>query len=149
MTRITARRGNRYDQTTFSDAAAGTHGDCCRACVATILQIDPATLPHPIKDGGWNTAFHKALREMGYALRTVDYDRRLSPDAMIRDVNWGGYEVPRIVMAAGMSPRGVRHAVVYDRFAERVVHDPHPSRAGLVEIEAFDYIAPFPAPEAA
>jgi len=55
-----------YDQTTYSDKEAGTHGDCFRATVCTILQIDPATMPHPINsEGGWNLGFHKALRGLG------------------------------------------------------------------------------------
>lgn len=37
----------------------------------------------------------------------------------------------RIVIAAGMSPRGVRHCVLWQRGA--MIHDPHPSRAGLAE----------------
>ena len=76
-----------YDQTTFSDPDAGTHGDCCRACCATILQIDPAQLPHPIKGDGWNPAFHRVLREMGFALRSIDYDERYAPNAVITDTS--------------------------------------------------------------
>lgn len=137
-----------YDQTTFSDPDRGTHGDCCRACVATIMQIDPATLPHPISlGGGWNTKFHAALRDLGAAIRSISYDPAFAPDCEIRDASWGGFVVPRIVMAAGPSPRGEwLHAVVWDRLADRLVHDPHPSRAGLVRIQAFDYIGPYPVP---
>lgn len=127
-----------YDQTTFSDRDAGTYGDCCRACVATLLQIDPQTLPHPIgPDGQWHMPFHKALRDIGWSIRSIDYDPQLAPDCTIRDQNWGGFQVPQLVMAAGRSPRGKwLHAVIWDRLADRMVHDPHPSRAGLVSIEA-------------
>lgn len=138
-----------HDQTTFSDPEAGTHGDCCRACVATLLQIDPAILPHPIKtEGVWNMEFHRVLREMGYAIRSVTYNPDMTPDCVIQDVNWSGFIVPDLVMAAGPSPRGPwLHAVVWHRPAHAMVHDPHPSRAGLTRIESFDYLAPYPAPE--
>jgi len=137
-----------YDQTTFSNREAGEHGDCCRACVATILQVCPETLPHPIAQGGiWNTKFHAALRELRYAIRSVSYDPSLPPECAIMDVNWGDFEVPRVVMTAGKSPRGDwLHAVVWDRFAHRMVHDPHPSRDGLISVESFDYLAPYPKP---
>lgn len=137
-----------YDQTTFSDRKAGSHGDCCRACVATLLQIAPDPLPHPIKpDGTWNTKFHAALRDLGYSIRSIDFDPEYAPNCEIRDQSWGNVLVPRLVMAAGKSPRGDwLHAVVYDRLAQRVVHDPHPSRAGINDITAFDYLAPYPRP---
>ena len=139
-----------YDQTTFSDAEAGTHGDCCRACVSTLLQVQPESLPHPLRDDGeWNTRFFHVLQEIfGLAIRSVDHNPKLLPSTEIYDTSWGDFRVPRLVMAAGMSPRNVRHAVIYDRLAQRMVHDPHPSRAGILEIEAFDYLAPYPAPEA-
>lgn len=143
-----------YDQTTFSDRDAGTHGDCCRACVATILQIDPDQIPHPINEvgdpkGEWNPQFHAYLRSIGYSLRIVDYGAEgdmMNPD--LRDANWGGAVIPRIVMAAGPSWRGPwMHAVVWDRYAGRMIHDPHPSRAGLIEILALDYLGVYPCPE--
>ncbi|WP_288927255.1 hypothetical protein [uncultured Maritimibacter sp.] len=136
-----------YDQTTFSNKSAGTHGDCCRACCATILQIDPSDLPHPIAENGeWNMAFHRALRERGYSLRTVKNLPEWAASLEAIDTGWGDFVIPRIVMATGISPRGVRHAVVYDRLAQRMIHDPHPSRAGIEVIDDFDYLGPFPCP---
>ena len=137
-----------FDQTTFSDVNAGTHGDCFRATVCTVLQVNPETLPHPIApDGGWNRAFHKALREMGWMARTIDFDCDNDPAASDPDLHViypRFFRIPRVVLAAGMSPRGVRHSVVWDRIAGRMIHDPHPSRAGLDYIEAFDFLMPIP-----
>lgn len=138
-----------YDQTMFSDPEEGTHGDCARACVATLLQIPPSSLPVPINQetGEWNTKFHAALRDLGYSMRSVDYHVDYAPDAVIVDLSWGGFKVPRVVMAGGRTARGAHlHAVIYDRLAERVLHDPHPSRAGLTEILSFDYLGPYPKP---
>ena len=130
-----------YDQTTFSDAAAGTHGDCFRATVCTLLQIAPATLPHPIlAGGGWNGAFHKALRELGWVARTMDYDEAMARHPDLKTDR--GWPIPRVVLAAGLSERDVRHSVVWDRIAARMIHDPHPSRAGLLDIDAIDFLMP-------
>lgn len=128
-----------YDQTTFSDKKKGTHGDCARACIATLLQIRPDSFPHPIaSDGNWNGAFMKHLRKMQWSYRTVDF----TTAEIIYDTSWMDYVLPQIVMAVGISPRGVRHAVIYNRDTMQIVHDPHPSRAGLETFEAFDYLAP-------
>ena len=138
-----------HDQTTFSDRRAGTYGDCARACVATILQCPAEDFPHPIGAGGaWNTAWFKALRDRGLALRSIDYDPDCDGETVIRDIHWGGFRVPRIVIATGPSPRGVRHAVVWDRLARRMIHDPHPSRKGIGRIASFDYLGPWPRPDA-
>lgn len=137
-----------YDQTTFSDSKAGTHGDCFRACVCTMIQLDPSELPHPIApDGGWNTKIFGALRDRGLAVRTMGVTAETMLMKVLVDLHWGAFEVPQIVMAAGMSPRGVRHSIIWNRTTRSMVHDPHPSRAGLVEIDAFDYVAPFPPPK--
>ena len=132
-----------FDQSTFSDEAAGTHGDCNRACVATICQVDPETLPHPIaSDGFWNGGYLRALREqLGVRIRHVDYDAEAIAHPDVTDED--GFPLPRIVMAAGPSPRGPwNHAVVWDRIAGRMVHDPHPDRTGLSEIKWIDYLRP-------
>lgn len=132
-----------YDQTTFSDKESGTHGDCFRACVATLLQIDPVHLPHPIAASGeWSGAFFPAIRKRGFIIRNMEFLGGEIPDCEIVDERYHGVSVPRIVMAAGPSPRDVMHSVLFDRTSQRVIHDPHPSRAGLVSIESFDYLAP-------
>lgn len=134
-----------YDQTTFSDKETGTHGDCYRATTATLLQIDPTTLPHPIAESGdWNPDFWKALRQMGFTGRSVAYSALVSPRPSLSDdgIIPPFWRIPRVVLAAGISERGIRHSVVWDRFADRMIHDPHPSRAGLIEVDALDYFAP-------
>jgi hypothetical protein len=45
----------------------------------------------------------------------------------------------------GTSPRGIGHAVVGDTATGEMVHDPHPSREGLVEINSRLYIFQQPA----
>jgi hypothetical protein len=132
-----------FDQTTFSDKSQGTHGDCFRATVCTLLQLSPELFPHPIaSDGKWNMAFHRKLRDLGFSARVMDYDPALSTDPALVSSENPNWVIPRVVLAAGLSERGVRHSVVWDRIAGRMIHDPHPSRAGLLDIDALDFLMP-------
>lgn len=126
-----------YDQETFSDLAASTHGDCTRACIRTLAQMEMPELPHPIaEDGGWNQAFFDVLEDC-YGLLHVTNPYR-------PDKDWSF--LPRVIMAAGPTIRTrsadgqPTHLVVWDRVAGRMVHDPHPSRAGLISVTAFDWL---------
>lgn len=93
------------------------YGDCTRAVVYTLAQ-ENLRLPHPINYDNpktWNMVFFKKLEEKGYALDFFPKG------------HW-----PRFVGRSGISPRGIRHLVVWDRKTNTMFHDPHPSREGLV-----------------
>jgi len=108
-----------FDQQTYSDNEKGTHGDCTRAMVYTLAGKD-LNLPHPIKDmKTWNMEFFEQLEEI-HKLELNFYPRE-------KDF-W-----PRFVGRCGISPRGVRHVVVWDRENNEMAHDPHPSRHGLMQ----------------
>lgn len=128
-----------FDQTTFTNREAGTHGDCTRACVRMLLSLEAPDLeldlPHPISDAtSWNMDFFDTLEEHGF-------DLRYQPVYPGKDYSF----LPRILAAGGPTPRteltGASHMVVYDRIAAEVVHDPHPSRAGLIAIDGFYWLA--------
>lgn len=98
------------------------YGDCTRAVVYTLAQEDLG-LPHPIdyrsEDGKeWNMAFFEKLEERGLLL---DYFPNNEKD------HW-----PRFVGRSGVTLRGTRHLVVWDREKNEMFHDPHPSRDGLI-----------------
>ncbi|ODA67650.1 hypothetical protein A7A08_01685 [Methyloligella halotolerans] len=125
-----------YDQECLSNPKTGERGDCTRACVRTLAQCDLEDLPHPVaRDGGWNDDFYEALEAAGLVLNFcrcrdgIDY----SP-------------LPRVVAAGGPTVRtdpekgNVTHMVIWDRVAERCLHDPHPSRAGLLSVESFYWL---------
>jgi hypothetical protein len=106
-----------FDQQVLSDHERGQYGDCMRACVYTLLGED-IDLPHPIAEGGgWNHEFFDVLEQR--TSKNLDYYPRAKP-------HW-----PDFVIRAGVSPRGIRHAVVWCRSSGTIVHDPHPSRLGL------------------
>lgn len=110
-----------FDQQVLSDHEKGQYGDCMRACIYTILGEDIG-LPHPIaNDGFWNQEFFDDLQK-----KTGKYPhpRRQKEDTF-----------PEFVIRAGKGPRGHNHAVVWSTVTDEMVHDPHPSRDGLVTLE--------------
>lgn len=86
------------------------HGDCLRACVASVLELPSDCVPDFSLFGeNWLSALALFCK--------VD---------LIVPNEASGYWI-----AGGLSPRGndIRHSVVYRDFD--LAHDPHPSRAGL------------------
>jgi hypothetical protein len=114
------------DMLELHDPDKGTIGDCWRACIASILGVPAEEVPHFLKleleelKASWITLTVEWLRERGYSLIRLD-----SAPFWVSD----GF----LCIASGMSPRGFRHCVVYDGFD--IVHDPHPSRDGLVDFD--------------
>ena len=104
----------------FYDQATPT--SCVRACLASLLDLPLAGVPDLMapRDGrGW-ARVRAWLQARGRKLIDV-------PDA-----RGCGF-----VLLRGVSPRGTRHCVIGrdDGIGVYVVHDPHPSRAGLVKID--------------
>jgi hypothetical protein len=114
------------DQTQF--AGEGVGGNCVQASVASILELPLSDVPHflAIADAPnqWELAMMDWMEERG-----VGYIRR--------EGEWifDGY-----YLASGPSPRGVSHMVVYHD--GKLAHDPHPSRAGIIEVARTWVLAP-------
>lgn len=108
-----------FDQQVLSDHENKVYGDCTRAVVYTLAQKD-LNLPHPIdsETAGWNMEFFENLEK--FHNLCLDYFPR-------EKEHW-----PRYVGRSGISPRNIRHLVVWDRQENRMFHDPHPSRLGLI-----------------
>ena len=122
------------DQTEFPirrpDGTVEKRGDCLMACVASILEVPLASLPamtNAHDDGSWWDVLMATLRERGHTVIYDDNTPAFRPS---------GYHI-----AGGPSPRGPwGHAVV--ALDGKVVHDPHPSRAGIEKIERWYLIYP-------
>lgn len=102
--------------------AEGRPGDCWKTCIASLMELPMEDVPHFVEHGDlwWDVtqAFIKAIAGNDKELRWWE------------DVNAvpAGHE---FLIGTGVSPRGdFQHAVIVDHSA-KVVHDPHPSRAGL------------------
>lgn len=116
------------DQTKFG----APHGNCLMACVASITGLplgaldDLYTAEARTPDKHWWSVFTDALNRHGWHAAYL-----VAADGLIPR----GYAV-----GSGVSPRGLRHAVVVRDGA--LAHDPHPSRAGVEEVEAFYVLFP-------
>lgn len=115
------------DQTTFGVPG----GNCMSACIASILELPIEEVPYfmgnDIRGGAWKLKLKVWLAERGL------YPLFITPVAEIY--------IPRYHIMQGKSPRGRgTHAVVAK--GDRVVWDPHPSRAGIRDISERTIIIP-------
>lgn len=121
------------DQTRMHDVAADIAGNCVQAAVASLLHVPLETVPDfadgkpcttPEDTGRFWRRFDDYLAKQG--LTTVRLPGNHCPESLH--------------LASGMSPRGVNHMVV--RQGDGIVFDPHPSRAGLLDIQTVRVLAP-------
>jgi hypothetical protein len=129
-------------------AADGTPGDCMRAALATILGVDLHDVPHVVMFSQW---WDEARRTVGRHMKGWDigcWDEFSWPFYTSAGADANAY-APPFVIGAGPSPRGpFGHVVILDATTGEMVHDPHPSRAGILQVEAvYALCAPYePAP---
>jgi hypothetical protein len=123
------------DQTTFGRGK----GDCFAASIASITGVPLDDLrprlgigssgtwegdvwvPNPNEED-WFTRATRVMREYGWE---IAYETADAP--------------PGLSVACGLANRGLRHAVV--AMDGRTVHDPHPSRDGLIEADSWIILA--------
>lgn len=137
----------------------GMSGDCWRACIATILCQPCDAVPHFIqlhkeaedrgedtRENNWWTQSREYVQ--CHSLGSLDLywqdleEAELQPIPSLRYRSVTGeyglqpgalYAVARYGILTGQSPRGDwSHAVVVDLTTAKVSHDPHPSRAGVL-----------------
>jgi hypothetical protein len=116
------------DQEFFYDK--GEIGDCVRAVTASILELERENVPHFVKlkpGHEWYDDWEKFMQDHGV-------------NPILITGPWEKTPIPlRYYLASGPAERGCKHIVIM--FNGKVVHDPHPSRAGLTEIEAIWILA--------
>ena len=111
-------------------------GNCGEACLASILEIKLSDIPplHNPEDPTDGHTYCKNLREFvsQFGLSYIDLamNEGHKPEEFFKDC-W--------VIATGLSPRATegwhRHGVVWRN--GKIVHDPHPSNAGLETIDMY------------
>lgn len=104
------------DQTKFG----GADGDCLAACLATLLRLDIGEVPGFFSDdeSTWREKMGAWLIERGWGHLCIAGP----PPEMLG---------PALTIVSGKSPRGDwLHATVWR--GRELLHDPHPSRAGLM-----------------
>jgi hypothetical protein len=99
-----------------------TDSDCLRACIASLLTVPYYDIPDfDILPGQW-LRFDRFMERD--SLRPVG----IPPDKFC--VPYNAY-----YLVQGKSPRGLDHSVI--GLNGEIVHDPHPSRAGLETIDRY------------
>lgn len=127
------------DQTRF-----GRQGNCLAACFATIigvpLQLVDFSCADATKERDWFALAIDKLRPLGWSY--VDWHLSRDKDGLLQ------LSVPEhlLIVVAGKSPRepGLLHAVVH-QMQKRIlvpVHDPHPSRAGILDMQYAGVLMP-------
>lgn len=116
------------DQTTFGHPG----GNCFSACVASLLELPITDVPYFMDESEGRAKWHEQL------------DAWLEPRGFYAShfviVDLERAEMPRgHFILVGRSPRG-DHAVIAR--GRDVVHDPHPSRDGLLVVEGFVLLVP-------
>jgi hypothetical protein len=107
------------------------HGDCWRACIASILECDIDTFPYHNGDISWADEYDEMLR----ILKSMGHEYISNPVSNIKEGQLNVRDTKGYVIAIGKSPRGVYHAVVWKN---GLAHDPHPDGTGLIEITRFE-----------
>lgn len=102
-------------------------GDCFRACVATLLEVDAATMPN----------FCAAWPSDEWAKRTNEYlaERFGLVIVSLADRAWAPHDL--LSITSGMGPRGHMHSTIYN--GDGLVFDPHPSGAGLKTVREHEF----------
>jgi hypothetical protein len=116
------------DQTTFGYPG----GNCFSACVASLLELPIADVPYFMGDKGtedWFGPFAEWLKPHGFypVCFGLQEGNAWRPQ---------GFHI-----LSGKGPRGFDHSVVAREAS--IVHDPHPSRAGLVTRSDVIMLIPF------
>lgn len=104
-----------HTQTIFVNDPRGIPGDCMRTAVAALLDLPTEAVPHFVlfdAPGAWFNAFTLWLSGRGL---------QISPRTRTN--------ITELCLAIGTSPRDVEHIVVWG--PDGLVHDPHPSHAGI------------------
>ena len=116
------------DQTVFAGGESGEPGNCWAASIASIVGFPIHIVPNFVAKPLWLLETQRWLNSYGWGLVKIPWPK----------CPFGGQFPPSVVVLSGWGPRGVGHSVVgrveLDKegiASLRIIHDPHPSRAGL------------------
>lgn len=127
-------------------------GNCYAAAIASIIELPISEVPNVevffhLDNGYWAIVMHTFLESKGWELVNDQQNLKemfhpINPFPNVKDHSQY-YNRPYLI--SGKSSRGVYHTCVYNNGT--LVHDPHPSREGLITLETFEsLIKPLPIP---
>lgn len=118
-----------------------THGNCWQTAIACVLEVDPAELPCQVSIEVGKRSYNNALLwylEKHHGLMYSELQDYQFPALDVRQPGWHVALGPTVRTAV----HGKHHAVVAHRGTP--VWDPHPTRAGLLEVQRWGILAPLP-----
>lgn len=130
-------------------------GNCYAACIASMLEVPITEVPNvevffDMESGFWSEVMMTFLNHKGWDLCSDIMLRRFHPNET------GGFNFmssynpekreerfiddyykykDKFYLVSGDSPRGIRHMCIYQNGL--LVHDPHPSKDGLINFHEF------------
>lgn len=124
-------------QTKFTTTDQSVHGNCLAACLASLLELPLADVPALEEMGDeWFNAMFQFLNQHGYDYLGTKYTGPSSNRFWWEFLLEAQPGVDGYFIVGGKSPRAWvtrGHAVIYKDGV--LAHDPHPSCAGLLEVE--------------
>lgn len=115
-------------------------GNCLAACIASLLEMPITDVPnfevlYGINDTYYYEVLWAWLGHLGYEMGT---DERYSCFHGNESNSHFKQELTdKLYLVSGKSPRGVYHICIYQNGT--LVHDPHPTKEGLLTEEHFEY----------
>lgn len=119
------------------DPKNGVYGDCFRTCLAVVLDLDAAEVPHFMHGssgvGSDEEAHDRAeawLRERGYATLNFLFEGKFTPAEVMDGIRWmNSRNTGALYLLAGESKTGVNHNVVCAN--GEIVCDPSQNNSGI------------------
>ena len=102
---------------------ASHNGNCYAACLASLLELQLWMVP----------PFEEMFARGTWFARSVEWLTRFHGLKLVRTEGHDVQNLPEFYIANGLSPRGVHHSTIFS--GGRLVHDPHPSGAGIADVE--------------
>ena len=115
-----------------------TQNDCYSACIASIFDLDLVDVPNFFNVAGydrdaWWDAVRSYLRTLGYGVVSLTMDRN-------NLAQLGGFLICSGSPVNRVEHMDTNHATVW--YGGEMIHDPHPSGAGIKDVECIDVFYP-------
>lgn len=114
------------------------NGDCLRACLASILEVDIDTFPYFSIGMDWSEYYSNVMDTLFDLGWQCDYYiiENCKPELLESKDTEG------LIIAIGESPRStkekrINHAVIW---RNGLIHDPHPDNTGIKDIIGFEVL---------
>jgi hypothetical protein len=122
-------------------------GDCLRACVCSLLEIDPKFVPN-FSEIGFFSGLREWLTILDKRILRIDFTASVKPEELGKHFYFPPDCLPEFMLVWGTSPRpkadgGRKQHIVIAKpngYGIDFVHDPHPDRTNILDIDGVAWI---------